>query len=361
MEKAAEKQLYDLVIGDLPVPLFVVDASYRIVEFNQAAECMTGWSRKDVLGRSCSDILGSSLCRGNCPIRESLRSGKPCMEREAFVRTRDQEQKAIFLSCAVVADEKGNLVRGVEIFRDASAEKKLEAQKKNIISLFTHDLKAPLTIAGGFVRRMLAGKVGEVSEKQRQYLENIGREVGRLESYIHSFLEISRLEAGQIELQLQPLALDGLLVELVEGFRLPAAEKDISLALELPESLPRIQGDSLLLVRVFANLLDNGIKYSSAGASIEVRAALVEGGIEVSVRDQGVGIAPDKLDYIFDSFYQIPQEARKEQGTGLGLSAVQAIVEAHGGSIRVSSTPCVGSCFVVFLPSLSGDQCSQAG
>jgi len=353
MQQAAEKQLYDLVISDLPVALFVIDDSYRIVEFNQAAELLTGWSKDEVLGRLCNDILGSSLCRGNCPIKESLRSGKACMEREAFVRTKEQEQKAIFLSCAVLANEKGRLVSGVEVFRDASAEKKLEAQKKNIISLLTHDLKAPLTIAGGFVERMLGGKAGPVNEKQQEYLENIRREVGRLERYIHSFLEISRLEAGQLDLQRQSVALDALLGDLVEGFRLPAAEKNIVLCLDLPEELPCLQGDSLLLVRVFANLLDNGIKYSSSGTNIEVRAALVEGDIEVTVRDQGIGIVPDKLDYIFDSFYQIPAEAQKKKGTGLGLAAVKAIVEAHGGAIRVSSTPGVGSCFFVSLPLMS--------
>ncbi len=195
MQKTDKEKLYDLIVNGLPVALFIVDASYRIVEFNQAAEEITGWAKGDVIGRSCSDVLNSNLCQENCPLRESLEAGKTCIGKEALIATKDQQQLPIFFSSSALTDEQGNLAHGIEVFRDASAIKQLEAQKKNITSLFTHDLKAPVAIAGGFVERLLKEKAGPLTEKQKQYLETIKREISRLERYILSFLEISKIEA----------------------------------------------------------------------------------------------------------------------------------------------------------------------
>ena len=350
MQHTARKQLYDLIISGLPTALFVVNKSYRIVEFNQAAEDLTGWPKAEVLGRTCSDVLGSSLCGDHCPLRESLHTGKTCMGRQALITTKNQEQIPIFFSSAALTDEEGNLINGVEVFRDASAEKKLEAQKKNIISLLTHDLKAPVAIAGGFVERLLKGKAGPLTEKQQSYLETIQREVSRLESYILSFLEISRIEAGQIELQMESLDLGSLLADIIEGFRLQAAKKDITLHLDLPENLPPLHGDGLQVTRVMTNLLDNAIKYSQPGKPVQVHVSVEENHLVVEVRDEGIGIAPDQQDHIFESFYQVPLEAQKARGTGLGLAAVKAIVEAHGGTTRVLSEPGQGSSFFVSFP-----------
>ncbi len=350
MQQTARKQLYDLIISGLPVALFVVNNAYRIVEFNQAAEELTGWLKADVLGHTCSDVLDSSLCGEHCPLRESLHTGKTCMGRQAMITTRDHEQIPIFFSSAALTDEEGNLINGVEVFRDASAEKKLEAQKKNIISLLTHDLKAPVAIAGGFVERLLKGKAGPLTEKQQSYLEAIQREVGRLESYIFSFLEISRIEAGQIELQMESLDLGSLLADIMEGFRLQAAKKNITLHLDLPENLPDLHGDGLQVTRVVTNLLDNAIKYSEPGKPVHVRVSVEENQLVVEVRDEGIGIAPEQQDHIFESFYQVPIEAQKARGTGLGLAAVKAIVGAHGGTTRVSSEPGQGSSFFISFP-----------
>ncbi len=350
MQQTARKQLYDLIISGLPAALFVVNKSYRIVEFNQAAEELTGWPKAEVLGRTCSDVLESSLCGEHCPLHESLQTGKTCMGREALITTKGREQIPIFFSSAALTDEEGNLINGVEVFRDASAEKKLEAQKKNIISLLTHDLKAPVAIAGGFVERLLQGKAGPLTEKQQSYLESIRREISRLESYILSFLEISRIESGQIELQMESFDLGSLLADIIEGFHLQAAKKDITLYLDLPENLPPLHCDGLQVTRVMTNLLDNAIKYSQPGKSVHVNVMVNDDHIVVEVRDEGIGIAPEQQDHIFESFYQVPIEAQKARGTGLGLAAVKAIVEAHGGTTRVSSKPGQGSSFFISFP-----------
>jgi len=356
MKETAKEQLYDLIVSGLPVALFIVDASFRIVEFSQAAEEISGWSRKEVLGHNCAEILASSLCQDHCPLQESLHSGKACVGREALIVTKDKKNIPIIFSSSALTDNNGNLLHGIEIFRDASIIKKLEEQKKNIISLFTHDLKSPVAIAGGFVERLLKEKAGPLTEKQQSYLKTIRKEINKLEKYIFSFLDISKIEAGQIELQIESLDIGTLLSDIVDDFRLQASKKDILLQRELPEALPSLRADSLQLTRVFSNLLDNAIKYSEKGTVVLATITFDSSSLTVEIRDQGSGIAADQLDHIFDSFYRVPGEAQKAGGTGLGLAAVKAIVEAHGGTTHVQSELGRGSSFFISFPLKSGEE-----
>ncbi len=351
MTSTSREKICDLVIKELPMALFIVDDRLRIIEFNAAAEEITGWPRKEALGRRCADVLASSLCTEQCPLRESVENGRVCRERDALIRTRSGQKKAIILSSVALADGDGALEYGIELFRDATAIKKLETQKKNLISLFTHDLKVPVAIAGGFLDRLLQGKAGPLNDKQVRYLESIRREIRRLEGYILSFLDIARIESGRLELHVEPYDLGPLLREIVEGFKVQAAKKRIRLSLHLPPSLPTVAIDALQMNRVISNLIDNAIKYSYEGGSVEVIVHEGEGGPVVEIRDQGPGIAPEEQEHIFDSFYRIPENgAGHVAGTGLGLAAVKAIVEAHGGKVRLASEPGRGSSFMVMLP-----------
>jgi len=350
MQQRDKDQLYKHVVNGLPVALFVIDSQFHIVEFNHAAEQITGWSKDEVIGRYCGDVLAGNFCGENCLLRGKRSLQKPCIGREAFITTRDRVEMPILFSSSGLYDDNGEMLYGIIIFRDASEIKKLEAQKKNIISLFTHDLKAPVAIAGGFVERLLAGKAGTLTNKQRQHLETIDREISRLENYILSFLDISRIESGQIELKLRPLEIGGLLRDSIEGFHLQAAKKNISLQLELPDNPPMFSGDSLQIARVIANLLDNAIKYSREGTTVKVKVFQEASFLTIEVADQGIGMDPEQLEFIFDPFYRIRGDSRDAGGTGLGLAAVKAIVKAHGGTTRVSSELGRGSIFFVSFP-----------
>lgn len=352
-------ELYDLVISGLPVALFVVDGDFAIIEFNVAAEKLTGWKREEVLGRPCFEILGSSLCRSSCPLRESEKTGKPCLGREAVLHTRNGKRMPIFFSSSAMLDDQGRMKAGIEVFRDATEIKKLEAQKKNLISLFTHDLKAPVAIVGGFVDRLLQEKAGPLTDKQGEYLRAIRKEISRLENYIHSFLDISRIEAGQVELQLEEQPIGPLLTEIVQGFRVPAADKKIHISLDIQDNLPPVKVDSLQFTRVISNLLDNAIKYSAPDKEVRVSAREEGEDLVIEIQDQGPGIAPDQQEHIFDAFYRIPGTRKKAGGSGLGLAAVRVIMEAHGGRAWVESKEGEGSRFKVAVPK-QAPPCAQS-
>jgi PAS domain S-box-containing protein len=346
-----QDQLNSLVIADLPVALFVVDDKYRIIEFNPAAEKITGMKRREVLGWSCSEILSSNLCEHHCPLRESVTTGQPCLGREAIIRTRSGKKIPIILSGRAVAASNGELLYSIGVFRDATDTKEHAAHKRNLISLFTHDLKAPVMITGGFVNRLLEGKAGALNEKQIGYLRIVQNELKRQEEYIQSFLDASRIESGQIELELQPCRLEGLLKDIITGFKVQAALKRIDIELEVQQYLGDILLDKVHFSRVISNLLDNAIKYSPSETLVQVRVRRTEKHFLFEVRDQGPGISLQNQAHIFDHYYRPARHCcGQPQGSGLGLAAVKAIVEAHAGSVWLRSIPGEGCSFFVALP-----------
>ncbi len=342
-------KLYDLLVASLPVGLFVVDEKLEIIEFNAEAERLTDWNKDEVIGKQCSEVLQSSLCASKCPLKESAQQQKSILGEKASLLTKWGEEIPIIFSCSVLLGEDGKPAGGIETFRDATVLKKLEVQRKNFISVFAHDLKAPVSIAGGFLRRLLQGKAGPLTEKQQYYLQMIEKETLRLESYVHNFLDVSRVEAGQIQLSLAPWNIEKVLDELVAGFRVKASEKDLAIYLDFPEKLPIVSVDEIQMERVISNLLDNAIKYSSPNSEIVLRAWGEGDFVFIEVRDQGVGISKHDLPYVFEYFYRI-REIGQTSGTGLGLAAVRAIVEAHGGSVWVKSEKDKGSSFYIKIP-----------
>ena len=346
-----QDQLNSLIIAELPVALFVVDKEHKIMEFNPAAEKITGMRRQEVLGRSCSEVLASNLCAHYCPLRESRSTGEPCLGREAIIRTRSGKKIPIILSGRTITKSNGEVLCCIEVFRDATETKEFEAYKRNLISFFTHDLKVPVMITGGFVHRLLAGKAGPLNKKQTDYLRIIEKELKSQEEYIQSFLDASRIEAGQINLELEPCELGKLLQDIVTGFKVQASLKRIDIKLHIPQEPGHTFLDKLHFGRVISNLLDNAIKYSQSDTLIQVRVYQAEKEFIFEVKDQGPGISLQNQARIFDHYYRpARQHCEQAKGSGLGLAAVKAIVEAHSGSVWLHSVPGEGSSFFVSLP-----------
>jgi PAS domain S-box-containing protein len=346
-----QNQLNSLVIADLPVALFVVDDKYRIIEFNSAAEKITGMKRRKVLGWACSEILSSNLCDHHCPLRESVTTGQPCLGREAVIQTHSDKKIPIILSGRAVTASNGDILYSIGVFWDATDSKEHAAHKRNLISLFTHDLKAPVMITGGFVHRLLQGKAGPLNEKQMRYLRIVEKELQRQEDYIQSFLDASRIESGRIELELRACELEGLLRDIITGFKVQAALKGIHIVLEVPQDLGETLLDKVHFSRVISNLLDNAIKYSPSETLVRVRIRVAEKHFLFEIRDQGPGISLQNQTHIFDHYYRPDRHCcEKVKGTGLGLAAVKAIVEAHEGSVWLRSIPGRGCSFFVALP-----------
>jgi PAS domain S-box-containing protein len=346
---AKDLAFYKFVVDSVPSGVITVDRDLRITGFNPWAQRLTGYSAQEARGSFCGEILQGGMCDTHCPLRTALTNQEPMSLVESTVRTKGGDTIPVRMNVAGLFDENGKLIGGVESFQDISALKTLERERNNLISTFAHDMKSSLTIIGGFVLRLLHKADSLDAQKEKRYLEIIRKESGKLEMLISDFLEFARLQTGRLKLNFSSISLDKELMELCEAYQPKVADQGLTLELENETTLPPIMADGTQLRRVFTNLIDNAVKFSQKGGSIILAAMGDEKEIRVSVRDQGAGISAEELPRIFDAFHR-GKVGAKVEGFGLGLAAVKAIVEAHGGRVLVESETGKGSTFTVVLP-----------
>ena len=345
----AKQQLYDVVIQNLPVGFSMVDKDGIIVDFNSAAATITGYCTDEVIGKPHVDILHGPLDRDVCPlVQHALSQHEQAVAVETTVKKKNGEQLSLSVTAFPLFDEKGDLSGAVELFRDISDAKRLERERQNILSMFAHDMKNPIATSGGFLSRLLAGKAGELTEKQQNYLGTIREELFKVSDLLADFLEFSRIEAKAYIPVPRPFNMEKYLRRNIEAAKIEADKKGIAVFFEVKGDVPSsILADPGMMDRVIANLLDNAIAYTDKGGTIRVALFESDSALHVSIADTGRGIPEDKLPYIFDAFFRI---SRDTKGSGLGLFIVKTIIEAHSGRIGVVSSPAKGSTFSFTLP-----------
>jgi signal transduction histidine kinase len=192
---------------------------------------------------------------------------------------------------------------------------------------------------------------GEVNDKQAEYLEDILSSGRHLLSLINDILDLSKIEAGRMELEVTTFSVPDLLETTMTLVRERAMRHGIALGLEVDPRLDSVAADERKVKQVVLNLLSNAVKFTPEGGRVELRAVPANGAVEISVSDTGIGIAPEDQEAIFDEFRQVGSDyARKREGTGLGLTLARRFVELHGGRIWVKSEPGRGSTFSFSLP-----------
>jgi len=347
---------YKFIINSLPSAVVTVDATLRITGFNPWAQKITGYNPAEVIGHFCGEILQGRMCDTNCPLKTVLDGHEPVSLFETVIMNKSRRPISVRMNTAGLFDDNGKLIGGVESFQDITRIKALERERDNLISMFAHDIKSSLMLIGGFgIRLQQSPKIAKHA-KEEKYLEIIKRESNKLESLINEFLEISRLQTGKLKLNFSPTSIDKELMELCDVHTVRASQSNITLKFETQEdlSISIIEADSLQLRRVFSNLLENAIKFSNDKGTITVSTQETAQEVLVKVKDEGIGIDPEELPYIFDPFHRGKIKGKTE-GFGIGLAAVKTIVEGHGGSILVESKVGEGSVFTVILPK-SGKQ-----
>jgi signal transduction histidine kinase len=245
-------------------------------------------------------------------------------------------------------------IQNARLFRElADKGRQLEVasqHKSEFLANMSHELRTPLNAIIGFSEVLTERMFGELNEKQEEYLEDIHASGQHLLSLINDILDLSKVEAGRMELELTdfdlPTAIDNALTLVRER----ATRHGIALHHEIDAGLGQIRGDERKLKQVLLNLLSNAIKFTPEGGRIDVRAALVDGMAEVAVADTGVGIAPEDREAVFEEFRQVGTAAKKVEGTGLGLALSRKFVALHGGRIWVESQVGAGSTFVFTIP-----------
>jgi two-component system, NtrC family, sensor kinase len=258
-----------------------------------------------------------------------------------------------FATQSSLAIHNARLFREIEI---KSRQLEVASQHKSeFLANMSHELRTPLNAIIGFSELLSERLYGDLNEKQEEYLKDIHASGQHLLSLINDILDLSKIEAGRMELELTdfdlPTAIDNALTLVRER----AGRRGIALHQATDEGLGQMRGDERRIKQALLNLLSNAIKFTADGGRIDVRAIAVDGSVEVSVTDTGVGIAPEDQEAIFEEFRQVGTADKKVEGTGLGLALSRKFIELHGGRIWVTSQVEVGSTFTFTIPVHCGE------
>ncbi len=222
-----------------------------------------------------------------------------------------------------------------------------EQVRRNLVSDVAHELRTPLMNVRGYLELLQ----DRVLEPTPETLASLYEETTLLSRLVADLQDLSLAEAGQLRLAHQPISLEEVVGQAVQIVQPHLASKNLVLCVHIPSDLPRVEADQERVAQILRNLLSNAILHTASGGEISITASVIETLVKISVRDTGVGIAPEHLPYLFERFYRADSSrARATGGTGLGLAIVKQVVEAHGGQIVVESQPGKGACFTFTLP-----------
>jgi signal transduction histidine kinase len=268
------------------------------------------------------------------------------------VRRLEEVRTGLELANERLEDEVEERRRVEERLRQANEQlAKLSELKSAFVSTVSHELRTPLTSIKNAIDLVRREQTGEVSEPQKRFLSMAQRNVGRLAVIINDLLDLSKIEAGKLEYNFEPVGLPELLDDLRATFVPQAAASSVELELAVDEPAPQVFADPQRLAQVLTNLVSNALKFTPAGGRVEVCVRPSGGWTELAVSDTGPGIPAEHRERIFEPFYQAEDcLTRTVQGTGLGLSIAREMVSAHGGELTLTSAEGLGSRFSVRLP-----------
>ncbi|HVU78037.1 MAG TPA: ATP-binding protein [Gaiellaceae bacterium] len=237
----------------------------------------------------------------------------------------------------------------LELERQNAQLREIDRMKDQFVALVSHELRTPLTSIRGYLE-LLAEDGGALSEEQLHFLATIDRNAQRLQGIVGDLLFCAQVESGRFSLSCAPVELASIVAESVEAARPAADGRDVALVV-VDGAVPPVSGDRARLAQVVDNFVCNAVKFTGSGGTVTVATRLAGGRAELEISDTGMGIPADELPHLFERFFRAERATTKSiPGTGLGLTISQAIVDAHGGAIEVSSEEGVGTSFRIRLP-----------
>ncbi|MDD5474863.1 MAG: PAS domain S-box protein [Candidatus Methanoperedens sp.] len=344
--------------------VFILDSEGRIVQSNSVYERMSGINTEDLIGNNCCKILyGTAEFVEDCPFRRMKQIGM----RESF-EFEDKEHKLWFqVTIDPVYNESGELINAVHIMHDATELKKIEdtryeniklvlanKAKSDFLAHMSHELRTPLNSIIGFSELLVQKAIGELNKKQEHYINNIITSGIHLLAIINDILDLSKVEAGKIEMVIEKISVSENIDDAVNLVKERAMKHNIVINKDIDSQL-EIEADRLRLKQILFNLLSNAVKFSKPeGGTVTITAKKEDDMVRISFSDTGIGIREKDMKKLFIEFEQIDSSlSKKYGGTGLGLAITKKLVDLHGGKIRVESKYGEGSTFTFLMPIVS--------
>jgi PAS domain S-box-containing protein len=341
---ALDKTAYD----DLPDGVLVADATGSVVILNPAAERLLGISADSAVGRSFADVLplcdeqgrdwwactdpyGGLASRTRQPERRLQVAGGPAEGRDLLVT-------------AAYARDNGAVSRLVVMLRDTRSRERIERSRADLVSTVAHELRSPLTSVKGFTATLLAKWDRFNDEQKKLMLTTVNADADRVTRLLSELLDVSRIDAGRLEMRKQVVDLRRVVDKIVAG-RVASGEAPERFVVDFEGELPEMWLDPDKIEQVVGNLVENALRHGEGTITVQVRPEA--DGAEVTVGDEGEGIPEETASRVFTRFWR---GGNRRGGTGLGLYIVKGLVEAHGGTIEVGRSPSGGAQFRFVLP-----------
>jgi two-component system, OmpR family, phosphate regulon sensor histidine kinase PhoR len=347
------KRQAESIISSLAEPVLVTDAFDQLVMANPAAEELFGFTCASAMRKPISEVLpDGKLVATICHAREA--------DSRVARRRAEQEigDRLFAVAISPVAGEGSNESETasrhgvVAILRDITKDRQASKNKSEFVAHVAHELRTPLASIRAYVEMLVDGEAAD-EKTRKEYYETIQSSAQRLARLIDNMLNISRIEAGTVRINREPVAIAMIVKEATDMLRPQAEEKGIALTEELTPVVYRVLADRDLIHEAIVNLLSNAIKYTPSGGVVSLRMTPEEQTrrIRIEVSDTGAGIPPEDLPRMFEKFFRVEANKKLAKGTGLGLSLVKQIVETvHNGEMTLTSEVGKGSTFGMVLP-----------
>jgi PAS domain S-box-containing protein len=384
---AQQREWFERTLERVGDAVIATDVESRILFMNPVAERLTGWSASASRGRRCAQVFTvvdqQTRRATENPVTTALARGDVVEDHSVLVAV-DRTEHPIDESGAPIRDHAGRIVGAVLVFRDATDRRRAEARehaaalererlleaertarsdanrarrmKDEFVGVVSHELRAPLNAILGWTELMMRSLNDEFLI--RRGLDIVARNTRRQARLIGDVLDISRMVSGTLRLELQQVDLESILTDAVHAARPDAEAKGIEMQQQVDSLTSAVSGDPARLQQVVWTLLANAVKFTPHHGHIVISLRAMDGGARLTVADDGVGIPPEFLPYVFEPFSQADQSStRRFGGLGLGLAIVKQLVELHGGVVRAESAGVnLGSTFTVTLPWATASQ-----
>jgi PAS domain S-box-containing protein len=348
-----EKQRMDALLDSAADGILILSAGHIITRCNPAFAQMVGMTIEHIQGRKHDEIVKLEKKKDGLTLEQAEAGGWPLTPNatlyvEGDLTRAQSTHLPVGITYAPLLSPEGNLLNIVATIHDITHFRQAEEIKSTFISVISHELKTPVALIKGYVGTLRRQDVSWDRSIVDDSLAVIEEEADRLTGLIENLLDASRLEAGAFRLNQSDLALDELARRLTHRFQSQTSKHEF--IIDFPSNFPVVLADEDRISQVFSNLLSNAIKYSPDGGEIRVTGMVRPEQVIVCVRDQGPGIAPGDVPYIFERFYRSDDAKRTTKGAGLGLYLARAVIQAHGGRIWIDTQPGDGARICFSLP-----------
>jgi PAS domain S-box-containing protein len=352
---AAAPHLTALILDSMTSGILLVDLENRILFLNSALAERLGADRETCLGESPETLFRSDFAATPARERPLYRARNQGSAQSREVRW-SEGKRVVHLreDSSPLLDSSGNVMGRLFAYHDLSWEKTVDQMKSEFISIASHELRTPMTSIKGSVDLILGGRFGEISADARELLDIAKSACDRMIRLINDILDLSKIEAGQIKLNLTPMSLGDVAERSMRTLGPLALQRGIRLELDQAGDIPPVLADKDRVEQIVTNLLSNAIKFSPEEGEVRVEISSTGEWAYCSVSDQGCGIREEDQDRIFGKFQQVGGHHR-EKGTGLGLAITHALVTEHRGKIWIESSLGKGTRFFFTLPIARND------